>query len=192
MEATKIPTMQPSTIRSRFFGHQQDRLAQAAHPWQVTRGPMAALQRYLLEKGWKATSFQEWNKDACNGAPELRIHLNDAWPTIKAELKRAESTVIVCFGLQPEARYKKSNNLLIGCPGNACRRRSTSTMLVHSRHGTKGPFSQSSVMGWKGNISCAHTVPDQHLQYTYFGCARRQRDIFQHYQQKISLSWNMA
>ena len=92
MEATKIPTMQPSTIRSRFFGHQQDRLAQAAHPWQVTRGPMAALQRYLLEKGWTANSFQEWTKDACNGAPEFRIHLTDAWPTIKAELKRAENS----------------------------------------------------------------------------------------------------
>ena len=44
-------------------------------------------------------------------------------------------TVIVCLGLQPEACYKKSNNLLIGCPGNACRRRSTSAMPVHSRHG---------------------------------------------------------
>lgn len=68
----------------------QEQLAQAAHPWQVTKGPMAAMQRYLLEKGWQVISHTEWIKPACNGAPEIRIQLSDSWPTIKAELKRAE------------------------------------------------------------------------------------------------------
>ena len=74
------------------WAHHQERLAQAVHPWQVTRGPMAALQCYLQEKGWSAITHQEWTKDASNGAPEFRILLSDPWPTIKAELKRAESS----------------------------------------------------------------------------------------------------
>lgn len=85
----------PEALRrdlNRSWEHQQDRLAQATHPWQVTRGPMAALQCYLQEKGWQIQNLQRWTKEARNGEPEFKIDLFDTWPTIKAELKRAENS----------------------------------------------------------------------------------------------------
>ena len=72
--------------------HHQERLARAAHPWQVARGPVAAMQCYLQEKGWRPESLSEWAEPGRNGAPDFKILLNEAWPTIKAELKRAEQS----------------------------------------------------------------------------------------------------
>ena len=37
----------------------KDRLAKAAHPWQVAKGPEAALQCYLRERGWQCDHFPE-------------------------------------------------------------------------------------------------------------------------------------
>ena len=72
--------------------HHQERLARAAHPWQVARGPVAAMQCYLQEKGWRPESLSEWTKPGRNGAPDFKIQPKEAWPTIKAEKKRAEQS----------------------------------------------------------------------------------------------------
>ena len=64
----------------------------AAHPWQVAKGPVAALQCYLKDHGWQAESCHYWTKLAPNNEPEFQISMSDSWLTIKAELKRAEKS----------------------------------------------------------------------------------------------------
>ena len=53
----------------------KEKLSQAQCPWQVAKGPVAALQCYLMERNWDCTQFGVWRDD---------------WFTLREELKRAE------------------------------------------------------------------------------------------------------
>lgn len=53
------------------------RLQQAKHPWQVAKGPVAALQCYLLEHGWTVESHQEWTKPDYNGQKDFHLNMNN-------------------------------------------------------------------------------------------------------------------
>lgn len=67
-----------------------ERLANAKHRWQVAKGPVAAMQCYLRDKGWNADSHMEWSKPGVNGDPDFKLNMQQSWYAIKSELKRAE------------------------------------------------------------------------------------------------------
>ena len=67
------------------------RLQQAKYPWQVAKGPVAALQCYLQEKGWTADNPGVWTKPGYNGQEDFKLDMNSSWLALKAELKRAEA-----------------------------------------------------------------------------------------------------
>ena len=85
----------PESLRrdlEKAWNSHRERLDQATYPWQVARGPVAALQCYLRERGWAHEQFHECTKPACNGEEEFKITLSDHWLTIRDELKRAEQS----------------------------------------------------------------------------------------------------
>ena len=68
-----------------------ERLQQAKYPWQVAKGPVAALQCYLQEKGWTADNPAVWSKPGYNGQEDFKLDMHSSWLAIKEELKRAEA-----------------------------------------------------------------------------------------------------
>ena len=69
---------------------QKDKLQQAKYPWQVAKGPVAALQCYLMERGWQTEQHHVWTKPGYNGQDDFKLDMHSRWPALKQELKRAE------------------------------------------------------------------------------------------------------
>ena len=68
----------------------KEKLSQAQYPWQVAKGPVAALQCYLMERNWDCTQYGVWTKPGLNGQRDFRLDMADDWFTLREELKRAE------------------------------------------------------------------------------------------------------
>ena len=68
----------------------KDRLKQAKHPWQVVKGPVAALQCYLNDRGWDTTHCVRWTKQGSNGEEDFELNRHASWFYIKEELQRAQ------------------------------------------------------------------------------------------------------
>ena len=68
----------------------RDRLLQAQHPWQVAKGPVAALICHLLERDWDCTHYGLWTKPGHNGSRDFRLDMTEDWFALREELKRAE------------------------------------------------------------------------------------------------------
>ena len=68
----------------------KDRLKQAKHPWQVVKGPVAALQCYLNDRGWDTTHYDRWTKQGANGEEDFELNMHASWLYVKEELQRAQ------------------------------------------------------------------------------------------------------
>ena len=60
------------------------------HPWQVVKGPVAALQCYLNDRGWDTTHYDRWTKQGANGEEDFELNMHASWLYIKEELQRAQ------------------------------------------------------------------------------------------------------
>ena len=49
----------------------RDRFMQAKHPWQVAKGPVAALICHLLERHWDCSNYGVWTKPGHNGSRDF-------------------------------------------------------------------------------------------------------------------------
>ena len=65
------------------------KLQEAKYPWQHAKGPVGALQCYLVERGWSTDKHDEWTKPAPNGEPEFKLNMHADWFFLKQELERA-------------------------------------------------------------------------------------------------------
>ena len=68
----------------------KDKLKQAKHPWQVVKGPVAALQCYLNDRGWDTTHYDRWTKQGANGEEDFELNMHASWLYINEELQRAQ------------------------------------------------------------------------------------------------------
>ena len=66
-----------------------ERLNSFKYPWKVVKGPMAALQAYLMEGGWDFTNMWEWWKAPDAFGPALTLHLDASWDEVAAVFKEA-------------------------------------------------------------------------------------------------------
>ena len=67
------------------------KLQRAKHAWQVAKGPVAAPQCYLMERGWSTDQHYVWTKPGYNGQDDFKMGMHSKWPALKQELKRAEA-----------------------------------------------------------------------------------------------------
>ena len=72
------------------WNFQKEKLRAAKHPWQHAKGPVAALQCYLMEHGRQCDRYDEWTKPGHNGEPECRLNMHADWFFLKQELARAK------------------------------------------------------------------------------------------------------
>lgn len=89
-------------VYKKFFGnrpealHQdlekawQHRLQEVKHPWQHAKGPVAALQCYLMEHGWNFEKYDEWTKPGHNGEPDCKLSMHAEWFFLEQEVARAQ------------------------------------------------------------------------------------------------------
>ena len=68
---------------------QRDKLTSVTYPWQHAKGPVGALQCYLLERGWNIQQRDEWTKPGHNCEPDFKLNMSADWFHIKEELERA-------------------------------------------------------------------------------------------------------
>ena len=68
---------------------QKAKLTEVKYPWQHAKGPVGALQCYLLERGWNIDKPDEWTKPSPNGEPEFKLSMHADWFFLKQELERA-------------------------------------------------------------------------------------------------------
>ena len=66
-------------------------LTTVKYPWQHAKGPVGALQCYLLERGWNIERHDEWTKPGHNGEPDFKLNVNADWFCLKPELERART-----------------------------------------------------------------------------------------------------
>ena len=74
---------------------QRAKLTEVKYPWQHAKGPVGALQCYLLERGWNIDKPDEWTKPSPNGEPEFKLSMHADWFYLKQELERAHKWEIV-------------------------------------------------------------------------------------------------
>lgn len=67
-----------------------ERLSAAQYPWQVAKGPVAALQCYLRDHQWEHSNYGVWTKPGHNGCRDFKLDMNEQWFELREELKRAE------------------------------------------------------------------------------------------------------
>ena len=67
----------------------REKLTSVQYPWQHAKGPVGALQCYLLKRGWNIQRHDEWTKPGHNGEPEFKLNMHADWFHIKEELERA-------------------------------------------------------------------------------------------------------
>ena len=60
---------------ARAWQVQRAKLQEAKYPWQHAKGPVGALQCYLMERGWSTEKHDEWTKPAPNGEPEFKLNM---------------------------------------------------------------------------------------------------------------------
>ena len=63
------------------------RLRAAAYPWMVVTGPMAALQVYLMDMGWDASSLNDWIRPQAGLMPPAQLNMEFPWPYLQRQLK---------------------------------------------------------------------------------------------------------
>ena len=63
------------------------RLQAAAHPWIVAAGPMAALQAYLMEMNWDASTLDDWVRAPTGIMPVAQLNIEYPWPFLKKQLQ---------------------------------------------------------------------------------------------------------
>lgn len=68
---------------------QKEKLQNAQYPWQHAKGPIDALQCYLMERSWNIDRHDKWTKPGHNGEPDFKINMNVAWFFIHKEFERA-------------------------------------------------------------------------------------------------------
>ena len=68
----------------------KERLSKAKHPWQVVKGPVAALICYLQDRGWDTTHYDRWTKPGANGEEDFELNMHSSWHYIREELNRAQ------------------------------------------------------------------------------------------------------
>ena len=62
------------------------RLQAAAHPWMVVAGPMAALQAYLMEMNWDASTLDDWVREPRGILPVAQLNIEYPWPYLQKQL----------------------------------------------------------------------------------------------------------
>ena len=68
----------------------KERLSKAKYPWQVARGPVAALLCYLQDHGWQTDQYDLWTKPGANGEDDFTLNMRSSWHYLKEELARAQ------------------------------------------------------------------------------------------------------
>ena len=68
----------------------KERLHKAKHPWQVARGPVAALICYLHDHGWNTDTYDLWTKPGHNGEDDYTLNMKSSWYYLLEELRRAQ------------------------------------------------------------------------------------------------------
>ena len=66
---------------------QKEKLQAVQYPWQHAKGPVGALQCYLLERGWNFDRHDEWTKPGQNGEPDFKLNMNAEWFYLRKELE---------------------------------------------------------------------------------------------------------
>ena len=74
---------------SRAWAVQRDKLQNVQYRWQHAKGPVRALQCYLMERGWTTDKRNEWTKPGHNGDPDFKLNMNAEWFYLQRELERA-------------------------------------------------------------------------------------------------------
>ena len=65
----------------------RERLLQAKHQWRKVAGPMAAMQAYLMEAGWKIEDPEEWWKEETDFLEAQAISIHWPWEKIQSYLR---------------------------------------------------------------------------------------------------------
>ena len=78
-----------SVLITNAWRNTMERLSSFKYPWKVVKGPMAALQAYLMEGGWDFTNMWEWWKAPDAFGSALTLHLDASWDEVAAVFKEA-------------------------------------------------------------------------------------------------------
>ena len=172
----------------------KDRLKQAKHPWQVVKGPVAALQCYLNDRGWDTTHYDRWTKQGANGEEDFRAqHACIMALHVKEELQRAQVRERIT-NIQKRTMLQEVQQPLDWTPWKRLASQSNPRTKLALQTWRQGSHLHQ---GWQKAVNkpspdLPTLQPTKPQPFTSFGCASRRTKIAARSHQKTKRSWNRA
>ena len=156
---------------------QRDKFKSVPYPWQYAKGPVGALQCYLLEHGWSFDKQDEWVKPGHNGEPNFKLNMNADWFYLRQELERAHRW---------EASFcTRYNNPWIGCLGGDFPEPCPKHRMRLYKPGIKGQSSPNCRTGRQSLSSCVRTVARKLTPSMSFGNVQRYGKLLRFWTKRI-------